>query len=158
METTLVGRQQQAIFVDTVLWRPKVLHLEEPLHKFGSSSIDGWVKSITERLETWYRRTQSFPSTTCWNSSTFNFTISLSEFTDLRQATNKKPRRPTDRAQHGLSPYRGLSRPGAAQKVVLSMACSAHSVRNSNDRTGGMLIISRLAASEGKGCRYVTNC
>ncbi|RAK94375.1 hypothetical protein BO79DRAFT_135010 [Aspergillus costaricaensis CBS 115574] len=38
----------------------RVLHLEEDLSKFGSSTIEDWIESITQRLKRWYEKAQSY--------------------------------------------------------------------------------------------------
>lgn len=38
----------------------RVLHLEEDLTKFGSSTIEDWIESITQRLKRWYEKAQSY--------------------------------------------------------------------------------------------------
>ncbi|BCS02040.1 Zn(II)2Cys6 transcription factor [Aspergillus luchuensis] len=38
----------------------RVLHLEEDLLKFGSSTIEDWIESITQRLKRWYEKAQSY--------------------------------------------------------------------------------------------------
>ncbi|KAJ5570330.1 uncharacterized protein N7459_009760 [Penicillium hispanicum] len=38
----------------------RVLHLEEDLHKVGSTSIQHWIEDITGRLDAWYQRAQGY--------------------------------------------------------------------------------------------------
>ncbi|KAL2833331.1 fungal-specific transcription factor domain-containing protein [Aspergillus cavernicola] len=38
----------------------RVLYLEEDLHKFGSTSVEEWIRDVTSRLETWYREAQTY--------------------------------------------------------------------------------------------------